>query len=43
MFYRTEQAEKKVGSGIGLAFLPVLAEMHNGSLELIDEKRLYQF
>lgn len=43
MFYRTEQAEKKVGSGIGLAFCRSLAEMHNGSLELIDRNDYTSF
>ena len=43
MFYRTEQAEKKVGSGIGLAFCRSLAEMHNGSLELIDRNYYTSF
>lgn len=43
MFYRTVQVENKLGSGIGLAFCRSLAEMHNGSLELVDDNNYTSF
>lgn len=43
MFYRTANAESKIGTGIGLAFCRSLAEMHNGSLELVDDMEYTNF
>lgn len=43
MFYRSAEAESKTGSGIGLAFCRSLAEMHNGSLELVDDQNYTVF
>ena len=43
MFYRSAEAESKTGSGIGLAFCRSLAEMHNGSLELVDDQKYTVF
>lgn len=43
MFYRTDDAKEKEGTGIGLAFSRSLAEMHNGRLELVEDKYYTHF
>ncbi len=43
MFYRTETAKEKTGAGIGLAFCRTLAEMQNGSLELVENSEYTHF
>lgn len=43
MFYRTNNVGKAAGNGIGLSFCRSLAEMHNGKLELVDDKDYTHF
>lgn len=43
LFYRTEDALKKEGTGIGLSFCRSLAEMHNGRLELAEDECYTRF
>lgn len=43
MFYRTEDAKSKDGMGVGLALSRQLAEMHNGSLELVNNADITHF
>lgn len=43
-FYRIKEAEKENGSGLGLSLCKILAELHNGTIELIDvDKNMNNF